>query len=65
MANGKHSRLGTLTNMLHKARAKNRKMQAIGERKILAKINLRINELTFWGRFRFVIGVKFLDKLIY
>lgn len=53
MANGKHSRLGTLTNMLHKARTKNRKMQSIGYRKATEEFQDRFS--SFWDRLRFLV----------
>ena len=63
MANGKYSRLGTVTNMLHKVKAKNKKAESIGYMKgctdgRLTSVNF-YQSMSFIDRLRFLFNPKF------
>ena len=52
MANGKHSRLGALTNMLHKAKGKIKTAEHRGYNKAIEVVE----SLSVWNRIKFLFS---------
>ena len=62
MANGKHSRLGTVTNMLHKARKKLMNAESKGYDKGKNDILNYFQSLNFWNRLKIAFNPKLILK---